>query len=225
MLFFLYYIWKYLPRYILEILFIILLRGKFWYKLMNSWKNISMKKVRNNFMKSTGVVRRVDDLGRIVIPKEIRRTLRIRDGEALEIFVDSEMIALKKFSKMSDMIDLAKDLVEIINNNINKTVLITDRDKFIAGAGSLKKKYVDRNISCFLENIMNDRRYIIETAKYPIELLDNVKETLSYVIHPIIMSGDVLGLVLVISDNNDISPMDEKLVNIIAQFLGKHIEE
>ena len=167
-------------------------------------------------MKSTGVVRRVDDLGRIVIPKEIRRTLRIRDGEALEIFVDSEMIALKKFSKMSDMIDL---------DNINKTVLITDRDKFIAGAGSLKKKYVDRNISCFLENIMNDRRYIIETAKYPIELLDNVKETLSYVIHPIIMSGDVLGLVLVISDNNDISPMDEKLVNIIAQFLGKHIEE
>ena len=84
-------------------------------------------------MKSTGVVRRVDDLGRIVIPKEIRRTLRIRDGESLEIFVDREMIALKKFSKMSDMDDVSKELVEIINANIKKTVLITDRDKFVAG--------------------------------------------------------------------------------------------
>ena len=83
-----------------------------------------MKKVMNNFMKSTGVVRRVDDLGRIVIPKEIRRTLRIRDGESLEIFVDREMIALKKFSKMSDMDDVSKELVEIINANIKKTVLI-----------------------------------------------------------------------------------------------------
>ena len=72
-------------------------------------ENISMKKVRNNFMKSTGVVRRVDDLGRIVIPKEIRRTLRIRDGESLEIFVDREMIALKKFSKMSDMNEVAQE--------------------------------------------------------------------------------------------------------------------
>ena len=109
-------------------------------------ENISMKKVRNNFMKSTGVVRRVDDLGRIVIPKEIRRTLRIRDGESLEIFVDREMIALKKFSKMSDMNEVAQELVEIINATINKTVLITDRDRFIAGSGSLKKKYIDTNI-------------------------------------------------------------------------------
>ena len=103
-------------------------------------------------MKSTGVVRRVDDLGRIVIPKEIRRTLRIRDGEALEIFVDSEMIALKKFSKMTDMTEVSKELVDIINGSINKTVLISDRDRFIAGSGSLKKAYVEKNISKELEN-------------------------------------------------------------------------
>lgn len=176
-------------------------------------------------MKSTGVVRRVDDLGRIVIPKEIRRTLRIRDGESLEIFVDSEMIALKKFSKMTDMHDIAKDLVEIINNNINKTVLITDRDKFIAGSGSLRKKYVDNNISRTLENIMNERKNVIETSNHPIELLENTKELLSYVIYPIIMNGDAMGLVLVISENNDIGQIEEKLGNVTAQFLGKHIEE
>ena len=157
-------------------------------------------------MKSTGVVRRVDDLGRIVIPKEIRRTLRIRDGEALEIFVDSEMIAL-------------------INNNINKTVLITDRDKFIAGSGTLKKNYVDKNISKFLEDVMSDRKSLVENSMHPIELIDNLKESLSYVIYPIIMNGDAVGLVLAISNNGDIGQLEEKLVNITAQFLGKHIEE
>lgn len=201
------------------------MRDKFWYKLVNSWEDISMKKVRNNYMKSTGVVRRVDDLGRIVIPKEIRRTLRIRDGEALEIFVDSEMIALKKFSKMTDMTEVAKELVDIINGNINKTVLISDRDRFIAGSGSLKKAYVEKNISKELENIMNERKCVVETSKHSIELLDNIKELLSYVIYPIIMNGDAVGLVLVISDKSDLGQLEEKLVNIIAQFLGKHIEE
>lgn len=176
-------------------------------------------------MKSTGVVRRVDDLGRIVIPKEIRRTLRIRDGESLEIFVDSEMIALKKFSKMTDMQQVAEELVDIINSSINKTVLITDRDKFIAGSGTLKKKYVNYNISKMLENIMNERKSLVETSNHSIELLENVEESLSFVIYPIIMNGDAIGLVLVISDKSDIGQVEEKLVNIIAQFLGKHIEE
>lgn len=176
-------------------------------------------------MKSTGVVRRVDDLGRIVIPKEIRRTLRIRDGESLEIFVDREMIALKKFSKMSDMDDVAKELVEIINANIKKTVLITDRDKFIAGSGNLKKKYIDNNISRYLESIMKDRKCVFESSTHTVELIENNKDSLSYIIQPIIMNGDAIGLVLVISDSNNVTQLDEKLINVVAQFLGKHIEE
>lgn len=176
-------------------------------------------------MKSTGVVRRVDDLGRIVIPKEIRRTLRIRDGESLEIFVDREMIALKKFSKMSDMNEVAQELVEIINATINKTVLITDRDRFIAGSGSLKKKYIDTNISRYLESIMKERKNIFETSVLTVELHENEKDKLSYIIQPIIMNGDAVGLVLVISDKNDITQLDEKLISVMAQFLGKHIEE
>lgn len=91
-------------------------------------------------MKSTGVVRRVDDLGRIVIPKEIRRTLRIRDGESLEIFVDREMIALKKFSKMTNIEEISKQLADIIHSTIQKNILIADRDRFVAVSGNLKKK-------------------------------------------------------------------------------------
>lgn len=176
-------------------------------------------------MKSTGVVRRVDDLGRIVIPKEIRRTLRIRDGESLEIFVDREMIALKKFSKMTDMDEVSKQMVDIINGVIDRNVFITDRDKFIAASGSLRKKYLNKNISKFLENIMRDRKTVIENTKHDIELIDLEKENLSYVISPIIMNGDAIGLVLLLSDKNDIGKTEEKLSSIVAQFLGKHIEE
>lgn len=176
-------------------------------------------------MKSTGVVRRVDDLGRIVIPKEIRRTLRIRDGESLEIFVDREMIALKKFSKMTDIDEVSKQLVDIINGVINKNVFITDRDKFIAASGSLKRKYFNKNISKFLENIMRDRKTVIESTTHEIELVDLDKENLAYIISPIIMNGDAIGLVLVLSEKNDIGQTEEKLASVTAQFLGKHIEE
>lgn len=176
-------------------------------------------------MKSTGVVRRVDDLGRIVIPKEIRRTLRIRDGESLEIFVDREMIALKKFSKMSNMEEVSKELVDIINDVINKNVFVTDRDKFIAVAGSLKKKYLDKNISKYLEKMMGDRKYIVEKTISEIELLDNEKENAAYIISPIIMNGDAIGLVVVISDKTGLGQLEEKLVTVAAQFLGKYVEE
>ena len=159
------------------------------------------------------------------LPKEIRRTIRIRDGESLEIFVDKETIALKKFSKMTDIEDISKELVEIINNNINKNIFVTDRDKFIAASGSLRKKYIDKNISKYLEKVMNDRKIILENTKHEIELLDNIKDILSYIICPIIMNGDVIGLLLIVSEKDDISISDEKIAYVVAQFLGKHIEE
>ena len=176
-------------------------------------------------MKSTGVVRRVDDLGRIVIPKEIRQTLRIRDGESLEIFVDREMIALKKFSKMSDMDDVSKQLVDIINAAINKTVLVTDRDKFIAGAGPLKKKYFEANISHYLEGVMRNSESIVFNNVQNISLVEGDIEKLASIIVPIIMNGDVMGLVLVLSEKSDIGRLEEKMATVAAQFLGKHIEE
>ena len=139
-------------------------------------------------MKSTGVVRRVDDLGRIVIPKEIRRTLRIRDGESLEIFVDREMIALKKFSKMTDMDEISKQLVDIVNSVTGQSVFITDRDNFIAASGNLKKKYLNKPISKDLEFIMKERSIVVERELHNIELLDSDIEQYAYVISPVIMN-------------------------------------
>ena len=175
-------------------------------------------------MKSTGVVRRVDDLGRIVIPKEIRRTLRIRDGESLEIFVDREMIALKKFSKMTDMDEIYKQLVDIVNSVIGQNVFITDRDNFIAASGNLKKKYLGKPISKSLEIIMKDRVKVVEKELHNIEFLDSEMEQYSYIISPVIMNGDAIGLVLIISEQN-VGQVEEKMADVVSKFLGKHIEE
>ena len=176
-------------------------------------------------MKSTGVVRRVDDLGRIVIPKEIRRTLRIRDGESLEIFVDREMIALKKFSTMTDMDDISKQLVDIVNTVTHQNVFITERDNFIAGSGNLRKKYLNKPISKSLELIMKERKTIVESSLHPIELSDSVVEEYAYVICPVIMNGDAIGLVLIISESSNIGQVEEKMADLVSKFLGKHIEE
>ena len=105
-------------------------------------------------MKTTGVVRRIDDLGRIVIPKEIRKTLRIRDGESLEFFVDKETITLRKFSTSADLSDVSQALLDTICTTINKSIFVTDRDKIVAGSGKFKKEFFNYNISTQLEEYL-----------------------------------------------------------------------
>ena len=132
-------------------------------------------------MKTTGVVRRVDDLGRIVIPKEIRRTLRIRDGESLEIYVDDETISLKKYSSMNDLSDISKELVNTINQNLLKDAFISDRDKIISISGNAKNKYLGKNISKFIYQKIDDREIVIEKNFAEVEFADGVKEKYSYI--------------------------------------------
>ena len=176
-------------------------------------------------MKTTGVVRRVDDLGRIVIPKEIRRTLRIRDGESLEIYVDDETISLKKYSSMNDLSDISKELVNTINQNLLKDAFISDRDKIISISGNAKNKYLGKNISKFIYQKINGREIVIEKNFAEVEFADGVKEKYSYIISPIIMNGDAIGSVVIFSDTEVVNEVDIKLVSIISSFLGKHIEE
>ena len=176
-------------------------------------------------MKSTGVVRRVDDLGRIVIPKEIRRTLRIRDGEELEIFVDDEAIILKKFSNVADLGDVSKKIVDVVSSFIGKTVLVTDRDTFITGSGELKKKYLNKEISSYIEDIMSNRNVVVQKNIGNIQLGDVSGEMYSYIINPIISFGDVIGSFIVISTSSDISEFDVTITGMITQFLGKYVED
>ena len=176
-------------------------------------------------MRTPGVVRRIDDLGRIVIPKEMRRTLRIHDGESLEIFVEDEMIALKKYSSMSDLNDISNDLSNTINKVLLKEVLITDRDKVISSSGNLKSKYQGKNISKYLEEKLANRETVIEKSVKEVEFVDGQIEKCSYTISPIIMNGDAIGTVVIFTVSDSITDIEVKMANMASKFLGKHIEE
>lgn len=177
-------------------------------------------------MKATGIVRRIDDLGRIVIPKEIRRSLRVRNGESLEIYVDEKgLIILKKYSPMTELGDFAEEYVESIYSMVKHNVFITNRDKIIAAAGPLKKKYLDKEISKYLENAILRRENFVERHKKKIKLTEDEEEEGNYSISSIIANGDSIGLVIILSQDRELTDLEEKTTQIASQFLGKYIED
>lgn len=180
-------------------------------------------------MKATGIVRRIDDLGRVVIPKEIRRTLRIREGDPLEIFTDREgEIILKKYSPIGELGDFAKQYADSLAQTTGQIVCITDRDQIIAVAGGGKKDLISKSISKDLEEVMNERNSVLaqgNTKEYR-SVTEN-EEPYSYqVISPIICEGDAVGSVIILSkEGKDFGEVESKLAASAAGFLGKQMEQ
>ena len=176
-------------------------------------------------MKNTGVVRRIDDLGRIVIPKDIRKTLRIKDGESLEIFLSSDNIVLKKYSPLEGLQNFYKTYAESIYSEIGYNIMIVDRDKVVAASGDFKKKYLDKPISSTIDFVIQSR--IVSSSKDMVKISIISEETLdaSYVIAPIITNGDAVGAVIVMSSRDSIDDFVIKTGIIAAKFLGKYIEQ
>ena len=163
-------------------------------------------------MKATGVVRRIDDLGRIVIPKEIRKTLRIKEGDPLEIFTDREgQVILKKYSPIGELSEFATEYAETLAKTTGHIACITDKDTVIAVSGGSKKEFLEQGISKDLERIIDDKE--IYTSKenndksIPITQTDSMERIRNaQVIYPIISDGDSIGSVILISkDSNTIS--------------------
>lgn len=177
-------------------------------------------------MKATGIVRRIDDLGRVVIPKEIRRTLRIREGDPLEIFVDRDgEVILKKYSPISELSDFAKEYAEALFDSLGNPVLICDRDTYITVAGSSKKDYLNRSISDLVESTMEDRNTTLETQKTQISLVDGFTEEIqSYTIGPIVANGDPIGAVIIFSKEGTLGEVERKAVETAAGFLARQME-
>ncbi|MCT2534310.1 stage V sporulation protein T [Aquibacillus koreensis] len=177
-------------------------------------------------MKATGIVRRIDDLGRVVIPKEIRRTLRIREGDPLEIFVDREgEVILKKYSPISELGDFAKEYADALFDSLGSPVLICDRDEFIAVSGESKKEYLGKNIGKQIEKAMEDRGVITETEESMIEVIENNEEKIaSYALSPIIANGDPIGCVMIMSKETSIGTVEQKSVETAASFLARQME-
>ncbi|RKQ33060.1 stage V sporulation protein T [Oceanobacillus halophilus] len=178
-------------------------------------------------MKATGIVRRIDDLGRVVIPKEIRRTLRIREGDPLEIFVDREgEVILKKYSPINELGHFAKEYAEALFDSLQFPVLICDRDEVIAVAGESKKDYLNKVIGSQITKTIENRTTLFESETNTLEILDGKEQEVdSYCISPIIANGDPIGCVLMFSkDGNKLSNVEQKSAETASGFLARQME-
>jgi AbrB family transcriptional regulator (stage V sporulation protein T) len=181
-------------------------------------------------MKATGIVRRIDDLGRVVVPKEIRRTLRIREGDPLEIFTDREgEIILKKYSPIGELGQFAKQYADSLNQTTGHIVAITDKDMFIAASGPTKKDLLTKSISHELEEVINERESIIagKEDKNYVRITNEDDEFTYQVIHPIISEGDAIGAVIILTKDAKVKfgEMENKLASTAAAFLGRQMEQ
>lgn len=180
-------------------------------------------------MKATGIVRRIDDLGRVVIPKEIRRTMRIREGDPLEIFTDNDGgVIFKKYSPIGELASFASQYADVLYKVGGCPVLICDRDSVVTAAGIPKKEVVERRVTPMLEDLMEHRAVYSrsgasgETLLFPAEGVDKAALAAA----AIISAGDVCGAVVYLSEGREkATEAETKLVSAAANFLGKQMEE
>ena len=182
-------------------------------------------------MKATGIVRRIDDLGRIVVPKEIRRTLRIREGDPLEIFTDREgEIILKKYSPIGELSQFAGEYAESLSQTTGYLVIITDCDHVVAVSGAGRREFESKPISKQLEDAISTRKNFIAAkgdSNFIKITLDDASEFGQHALSTIICEGDAIGAVILYSrdEKNKMSEVDGKLAAAAAGFLGKQMEQ
>ncbi len=178
-------------------------------------------------MKATGIVRRIDDLGRIVIPKEIRRTMRIREGDPLEIFTDRDgEVIFKKYSPIGEIGNFAGGYCEVLAKTAGGGMVIADRDMIIAVSGASKKDLQERRLSHRMEEVMEGRTLFRSQGEERIPLLDGSDGYSMAAAMPIVANGDVIGCVAMVStqEKEHADDADCKLLQAVAGMLGKHME-
>lgn len=180
-------------------------------------------------MKATGIVRRIDDLGRVVIPKEIRRTMRIREGDPLEIYTDNDgEVIFKKYSPLGELGNFSAQYAEVLYRTGGHPVVVCDRDHVIAVSGVPKKELLERRVSAALEDCMEQRKSFVYGSGDTVRI-QPVEGDDRYAIAgaPIIASGDVCGSIMFIADNTGSYAQETeiKLIATAAAFLGKQMEE
>lgn len=178
-------------------------------------------------MKATGIVRRIDDLGRVVIPKEIRRTMRIREGDPLEIYTEKDgEVIFKKYSPMGELSDFAGQICETLNKTTGCFSAVADRDSYIAVFGIPKRELTDKRISSELEQIMEGRQmYQRKSGERGLPMADGIDKYAIAVAAPIVSEGDVMGCVAFFVEGDKVlSEVEYKLAQTVAGFLGKQME-
>ncbi len=179
-------------------------------------------------MKATGIVRRIDDLGRVVIPKEIRRTMRIREGDPLEIYTDKDgEVIFKKYSPVGELATFAIHICETLNKTTGATAIVCDRDSVIAASGPARRDLLDKRISEDLEHIIESRQiYQHKSGERKISVTDSDNGQYLSIAAPIISEGDVSGCIVFAFDGSEteLGETGYKLAQTVAGFLGKQME-
>ncbi len=178
-------------------------------------------------MKATGIVRRIDDLGRVVIPKEIRRTMRIREGDPLEIYTEKDgEVIFKKYSPMGEWSESASQICETLYKTSGCLAAVADRDSYISVCGIPKRELTDKHISSDLEQLMEARRlYQRKAGEKGLPVVDGGDKYVIETAAPIISEGDVMGCVIFFSEGEKpLGEVEYKLAQTVAGFLGKQME-
>jgi AbrB family transcriptional regulator (stage V sporulation protein T) len=179
-------------------------------------------------LKATGIVRRIDDLGRVVIPKEIRRTMRIREGDPLEIYTDKDgEVIFKKYSPMGELSAFAAQLCDTLGKTTGAMVCICDRDTVIAVSGLPQRDLIEKRVGEELEKIMESRQiYQYKQGGTKIPVSDGQDKYHAGIAAPIVAEGDISGAVvfLLAETGTPYSDTEYKLAQTVAGFLGKQME-
>ena len=178
-------------------------------------------------MKATGIVRRIDDLGRVVIPKEIRRTLRIREGDPLEIYTEKDgEVIFKKYSPMGELSEFAGQICESVHKSTGSITIVCDRDSVIAVSGVSRRELMDKRISHELEQLMEARRAQRSEQDEQIPLLEGDSRYAVSAAAPILSEGDVLGCIVFVTQPGSppATELELKLAQTVAGFLGRQLE-
>ena len=183
-------------------------------------------------MKATGIVRRIDELGRVVIPKEIRRTLRIREGDPLEIYTDRDGgVILRKYSPIGELSGFAKEYTESLVRALGNTAVICDKDQVVSASGTARRELQDKSLSPELERVMQERKTVSmsgqEGKSIPIAADEDAAAYTAQVIAPILVEGEAVGAVALLSKENGAGMGDAeiKVAQTAAGFIGRQMEQ
>ena len=184
-------------------------------------------------MKATGIVRRIDELGRVVIPKEIRRTLRIREGDPLEIFTDHDgEVVLKKYSPIGEIANIAKDYTDSLYRTLGHIVCICDRDAVVSSTGGAKRELVEKPLSQEVESILQNRQMAVLNVSagaktIPVTNDDRADSYSAQLVMPILADGEIIGGLMLLSRENgaNMSVVDQKVAEATAGIIARQMEQ
>lgn len=176
-------------------------------------------------MESTNIIRKIDELGRIVIPKEVRRKLKIRTNDFVEIFINNETLCLKKHSKIKNLKHFAQELTNMLYTYTKKNILIADKYNIIAFTGNDKKKYQNKEISEELLESINRRESIFQNHMKDLKIVSNDIVKCSYVLDTIISNSEYIGIIIMYSKEDIVNSHDLNVIKILSSFLSKYLED